>query len=161
MADTAIVTILAILHVVSAMAWLGAATLFVSIVAPGLRLLSPMARLEFLAKVAPKVTRFFIGVATATVVFGLALFLASDVSDIPLYVGALLGLVAYAVALGVTVPAFHKADRIANQALANPQGGPPSPELGAVMKRAGMGATLVVVLVVVAAVLMVVSGFAF
>src|SRR2546426_2052471 len=65
-----VITILAYLHIISAMGWLGGAVLFVSAVAPGLRSFSPMARLEFLSKVGPRATRFFIGRSPATIVFG-------------------------------------------------------------------------------------------
>src|SRR5207247_8055479 len=68
-----VITILAYLHIISAMGWLGGAVLFVSVVGPGLRTLSPMARIEFLSKIGPGATRFFIGSSTATIIFGLGL----------------------------------------------------------------------------------------
>src|SRR2546428_12973562 len=66
-----VITILAYLHIISAMGWLGGAVLFVLAVAPGLRALSPTARLEFLSKVGPRAVRFFIGSSTPPIAFGL------------------------------------------------------------------------------------------
>src|SRR2546428_8522807 len=95
-----VITILAYLHISSAMGWLGGAVLFVSVVGPGLRSLSPMARLEFLAKIGPGATRFFIGSSTATIVFGLALLFAfPGASSTTITAGLTLGLIAYLVAM--------------------------------------------------------------
>ena len=161
MVDASIITALAYLHIIAAMGWLGAAALFVSVIAPGLRTVSPQASLEFLAKVAPKATRFFIGVSTATIIFGLALLFSSGVNDWSVYVGAAIGLIAYLDAMLVTVPAFNKADRLAANMLASPQTGPPPPEFTSSLRRGGIGVTLVVILLAIAAVFMVVSGFMF
>ncbi len=143
------------------MGWLGGAVLFASAIAPGLRSVSPRASLEFLANVGPKALRFFIGVSTSTVIFGLALLIISGVNDAPIYVGAAIGLVAYLDAMLVTVPAFRKADRLAAEMLASPQSGPPPAEFTAALRRGGMGVTLVAVLLAATAVFMVVSGFMF
>lgn len=132
-----------------------------SVIAPGLWQVSAPSSLEFLAKVGPKATRFFIASATATLIFGVSLLYASGVTDYPIYIGALLGLVAYLDAILVTVPAFNKADRLAERMLANPQAGPPPPEFAAALRKGGLGVTLVVVLLSVTAVFMVVSGFVF
>ena len=144
------------------MAWLGGAIIFVSVLIPGLRTLSPAASLEFLTKVGPKSTRFFIGAATATVVFGLALFasLQGDYTS-GIYVGVALGLIAYAFALAVPVQAFRKAERLAKQMLANPTQGPPPAEFVGAMKRGALGITIVVVILLLAVVFMVASGSGF
>src|SRR2546425_6735368 len=91
-----VITILAYLHIISAMGWLGGAVLFVSAVAPGLRSLSPMARLEFLSKVGPRATRFFIGSSTAPIVFRLLLlFSFPRAFSTTINVGLTLGLISY------------------------------------------------------------------
>ena len=156
-----VVTTLAVLHVLSAISWLGGATLFVSVIAPGLKTLSPQSTLEFLVKLEAKVTRFFLGASTATVIFGLGLFFASGVDNNAIWIGLSLGLVAYIVAIGVTVPAFNKVDKLAHQMVAQPQAGPPPAEFTAALKRGGMAATIVVVLLAIAAIFMVISGFAY
>ncbi len=161
MADPNVVTILAFFHIVSAIGWLGGAVLFVSVIAPGLRNISPPASLEFLAKIGPKSTRFFIGASTATVIFGLVLYFYSGVDNIAIRVGAILGIVAYLDAMLFTVPAFNKADKMAAQMLASPQSGPPPAEFTTALKRGGMGVTTVVIILTTAAIFMVVSGFAY
>jgi Na+(H+)/acetate symporter ActP len=111
MADVLLVTILTYLHVILAMGWLGGAVLFLSVIAPGLRSLGPAASLEFLAKVGPRATWFFIGAATSTVIFGPALFFTLA-GDFPathgIYIGIILGLIAYLVGMIVTVPSLRQ-----------------------------------------------------
>ncbi len=155
----ALIAILTYLHVISAIGWLGGAVLFLSVIAPGLRKLSPAASLEFLSKVGPQSTRFFIGAATATIVFGLALFfsLAGDYTS-GIYGGIVLGLVAYLVAMVVTVPGFMKADRLAKEMIASGHSGPPPAEFTNALRRGGLGVTAVVVLLLLAVIFMVSSG---
>src|SRR5713101_4123679 len=110
-----VITVLAYLHVLAAMGWLGGAILFVSSIAPGVRSLSPTASLEYLAKVGPRSTRFFAGTATGTIVFGLALLaVVPGLFETSLMVGVGIGLIAYATAI-VTMLSFRKADQIAKQ----------------------------------------------
>ncbi len=156
------ITVLAYLHIISAMGWLGGAVLFVSVLAPGLRSLSPMASMEFLSKVGPRATRFFIGTSTATVVFGLSLLYADlSVLSTDIYVGLTLGLIAYLDAMLVTVPGFRKADYLAKEKLASGQAGPPPPEFAKALRRGGLGVATVVVLLVITLMFMVASGFPF
>jgi len=158
-----VITILAYLHIISAMGWLGAAVLFVSVIGPGLRSLSPTARLEFLSKVGPRGTRFFIGTSTSTIVFGLALlFSFPGAFNTTITAGLTLGLIAYLDAILVSIPSFRKADHLAKEMLASGQaGGPPSPELAKALKRGGIGVTTVVVLLVITLIFMVTAGFPF
>jgi len=158
-----VVTILAYLHIISAMGWLGGAALFVSVVGPGLRSLSLTARLEFLSKIGPSATRFFIGSSTATIVFGLALlFSFPGASSATLNAGLAVGLIAYLDAILVAIPSLRKADHLAKEMLASGQaGGPPSPELAKALKRGGIGVATVVVLLVITLISMVTAGFPF
>lgn len=162
MTAAVIITVLAFLHIISAMGWLGGAILFVSVIAPGLRSISPMASLEFLAKVGPRATRFFIGAATSTIIFGLLLLFSFSVDfGWKLDAGITIALIAYVIALVVTVPSFRKADRLAKEALASGQAGPPNPELPKAIKRGGVATTIVVLLLIVALAFMVGTGFPF
>lgn len=158
--DPLIITILTYLHVISAMGWLGGAVLFLSVIAPGLRALSPGASLEFLVKVGPKSTRFFIGAATSTIIFGLALFFAlqGDFPGYGIYAGVTLGLLAYLTAMLGAVPAFSKADRLAKDMLSNPPSGPPPAEFTGALRRGGISLTIIVVLLLLAVIFMVASG---
>jgi len=157
-----VITILAYLHIISAMGWLGGAVLFVSVVGPGLRSLSPTARLEFLSKVGPRAIRFFIGSSTATIVFGLGLLYAfPGASSTTISAGLTLGLIAYLVVIFVSIPSLRKADHLAKEMLASGQAGPPSPELAKELKRGGIGVATVVVLLVITLMFMVTAGFPF
>jgi hypothetical protein len=157
-----IVTILAYLHVFAAMGWLGGAALFLSVIAPGLRKLSPGASIEFLAKVGPMATRFFIGSATGTIVFGLALyFVLTFPPGSGIFLGILFGLAAYVDALVVAVPGFRKADHLAQDMMKNAQGGSPPPAFQKAIRRGGLGVASTVVLLVIALLFMVAAGFPF
>src|SRR5260370_26173529 len=90
MAD-AVFVILLLLHVGSIVAWMGAATLFVSVLTPALRRMSPAARREFIVSVIPSYMRFIGGSSIAAAVAGLALYtyitqvvtsLAPSISDL-------------------------------------------------------------------------------
>jgi uncharacterized membrane protein len=156
-----VVTVLAYLHIISAMGWLGGAVLFVSVLAPGLRSLTSSASLEFLAKVGPKSTRFFAFAATATIVFGLALLLAiPELLGTPLVFGIGLGLVAYLTAV-LTMLSFRKVDDIANEILAGKRQGPPPPEFTKALRRGGLSVTATTLLLVLALIFMVTAGFPF
>ena len=118
-----VLTILAYLHIISAIGWLGASFFFVIILAPGLRTLSPGASLEFSAKIGGKAVRYFMVVATTTILFGLMLLyvaLDGDFSKLwttgygeTLAVGFTLGLIAYLDAMMLTAPALRKASKLA------------------------------------------------
>jgi len=163
LADQSVVAILTFLHIVSAMGWLGGAIFFLSTISPGVKTFTPPASLEFLTKVGPRLVRFFVGAATATIIFGLGLLFAAfgtDLSTWPMYIetGFGLGLIAYLVALLVTVPTFNKLDKIAKQMIANPQGGPPPPEFATYLKRSNMASIIVVLILLLALVFMVSSA---
>src|ERR1700693_1544079 len=71
-----VTTILAWLHIFSAIGWLGGGILFAFVVGPALSKLSPQSSGEFLVKVVPGVVRVFQIIAGTTIVFGV-LFLYS------------------------------------------------------------------------------------
>ncbi len=163
MADPAVIAALTFLHIVSAMGWLGGVLFFLSAVGPGVRTFTPPASLEFLTKVGPKQLRYFAGVATSTIVFGLALLLATFGTDYAgwprnIEVGFGLGLVAYLIAVLVTIPTFRKVDKIAHQMMGNPQAGPPPPEFPKLLKRANMAAMAVALILLLTLIFMVSSA---
>lgn len=159
MADAVLVTIVAYFHIIFAVSWFGGAILFLSVITPGMRSVSPQASLEFLAKIGRRATRFFGIVSTLTIIFGVTLLLVSGVDDFPIYVGAVIGLIAWLDALLFTIPTLNRADKLAEQALANPRSGALSPEIMANVKKGGMGIVAIVVLLTLALIFMVVSGF--
>ena len=163
MAPDYVIAALTVLHIVSAMGWLGGVVFFLSAIGPGVRSFTPQASLEFLTKVGPKQLRFFAGVATSTIVFGLALLIAAfgtDYSTWPGYieVGFSLGLIAYLIAMGVTFPTFRKLDKVAHQMMANPQPGPPPPEFVKLLRRGNMAAMAVAAVLLLTVVFMVSSA---
>ena len=163
MADQSVIAVLTFLHIVSAMGWLGGVVFFLSAVSPGVRTFTPPASLEFLTKVGPRQIMFFAGVATATIIFGLGLLFAAfgtDYASWPSYieVGFGLGLVAYLVAVLVTIPTFRKVEKIAHQVMGNPQGGPPPPEFAKLLQRANMAAVAVAIILLLALAFMVSSA---
>lgn len=164
MADLTVISVLAFLHIVSAVAWLGGVVFFLSAVSPGMAAFTPAARLEYLTKIGPKQIRFFAGASTATIIFGLLLlysFFGSDYTEWPLSIeiGFGLGLIAYLVAIGVTIPTFRKMEKIAREMLANPQSGPPPPEFARLGDRSNLAAMTVAALLILTAIFMVVTAF--
>jgi uncharacterized membrane protein len=160
--DQSVIAALTFLHIVSAMGWLGGVIFFLSAVGPGARAFTPSASLEFLTKVGPKQIRFFAGVATATIAFGLALLFAyfgTDYSSWPNYIeaGFTFGLIAYLIAILVTIPTLRKAVRIAREVMSGPPG-PPPPELPGLLKRANLAAIAVALVLLLALVFMVGSA---
>jgi uncharacterized membrane protein len=121
-----VVTALAYFHVISAMGWLGGDLLLLSAIGPGLRSLTSTASLEFTSKVAPGMTRFFIVTSTATIIFGLGL-LASlpDLLGTRLYIGIILGLLAYLATIAAAV-FFRRSEYLAGKMLASVQAPPSS-----------------------------------
>jgi hypothetical protein len=163
MADPTIIAVLTVLHIASAIGWLGAVVFFLSVIGPSVRKLTPAASLEFLTKVGPRQIRYFVGTATSTIVFGLALLFTTfgtDYTSWPRYIeaGFSFGLLAYLIALIVAIPSFRGAEKIAHQIMSNPQAGPPPPELARYLKRGNQAAISVVVILVLALVFMVLSA---
>ena len=162
MADQSVIAVLTFLHIVTAMGWLGGVVFFLSAIGPGVRAFTPPALLEFLTNVGPKQIRFFAGTATGTIVFGLALLFAAfgtDHSSWPNYIeaGFGFGLIAYFIAILVTVPTIWKVSRIAQQAMSGPPG-PPPPELPKLLRMANMATMAVALLLLLALVFMVGSA---
>jgi hypothetical protein len=154
-----VITVLAFLHIASAIGWMGGAVLFVSAISPGLRSLSPAASVEFVAKVGTRAIRFFAGAATATVIFGLALF-ASMRGSLGGYVdyGVAFGLLAY-VAGVATFVYLRRAGLLAKQIVAEGKAGPPTPEYMEAIRTGGMSGAVSVLLLVLALIFMVLSGY--
>ncbi len=149
------------LHVFAAIGWMGAVLTFGMVVSPGVRKLSPSARLEFVAKILPKFARFGVIFAGLTLLFGvfLAYFLFDALFN-PLIaegtyigIGAALALIAFLIALLMVEPTVKKVSKLAEGALKNP--GPPPPELGSMMSRLRVAARVVLGLLVLTLIFMI------
>jgi uncharacterized membrane protein len=164
------ITFSAYLHIISAISWLGASFFFLMILAPGFRSLTPMTSLEFNAKVGGKATRYFILVASSTILFGfilLYLILDGDFTALwttahgeTLAVGLSIGLIAYLDAALLTGPTLRKASKLAAELMKNPPQGPPTQLIG-LMKKGGQGAAIGTILLFIAVAFMVAAGFPF
>jgi uncharacterized membrane protein len=162
LADSSVIAVLTFLHIASAIGWLGGVVFFLSVLGPAVRTFSPAASLEFLTKVGPKQVRFFGGVATATIIFGLGLVFAAfgtDLSAWPWYieVGMTMGLIAYLIAVLITIPTFRKADKLAHDIMTNAQGADPA-ALGALLKKGNMAAMAIAAILFLTLVFMVSSA---
>lgn len=157
------VAALTFFHIISAMAWMGGLAFFLSAVGPGVGSFTPAASLEFLTKVGPRQLRFFIGAASATLLFGLLLlgvaFGWSPMSwPASIEAGFGLGLVAYLIAVLVTAPAFRRAAKIAQEMASGQRQGPPPPEFPGLMKRVSMASMAVELMLVLTLIFMVTTA---
>src|SRR2546425_7102834 len=64
--------VLLVVHVGSIVAWMGGASLFISVIAPSLGKMSPGSRAEFIMSALPRYMRFVGGSAILAVIAGLA-----------------------------------------------------------------------------------------
>jgi uncharacterized membrane protein len=164
-----VLAILAWLHIISAMGWLGGGIMFAFVVGPELKNLSPASSGEFLVKVIPGVIRFFQTASRTTILFGILLLYKFSNGDFGilsfgtsfgavLTVGVSLGFIAFLISEFVAVPAQMKAVRMIKEMLASGQHQPPA-DFPKTLKVGTDLSTLVVFLVILASVFMVASGF--
>ena len=164
MVDSSIIGVLAILHILFAVLWFGGVVFFLSVLSPAARTFSPTASLELLTKAGPRQVRFFEVVATATILFGLALLFAYFGTDYSLWpssiiIGFSLGLIAYLIAMFVTIPTIRKAVRIVRGMVNEAQRGPPPPELALLVRRGNRAAAFVTLLLLLTFIFMVGAAF--
>jgi len=168
LANTALITLLAYGHILSAVGWLGGGLLTGFVVGPGLQKMSAPARFEFLAKVIPKMIRYVGGMIGGTFIFGLFLlyfFVDGDFSRLSpstpfgaaMSAGIALAVLTAVIAAAVTFPSFGRMSRIAGELLKSGQ--QPPPELMKYAARARMGSVAGAVLLLVVLATMVTAGF--
>jgi uncharacterized membrane protein len=163
----AVFLVLLILHVGSIIAWMGGAALFVSVLTPALRKMSPGSRGEFVVSVIPSYMRFIGGSSIAAAVAGLALYAyitqvatslaPSGSGAIYIQIGAVVTLIVLVIAFGVLIPTSRKLVGLLKQAA--PGGDSAiSAQVGSLQKRLGMAARLGVFLLAVTFILMIVGA---
>jgi|SRR5256712_363519 len=170
MAD-AVFLVLLLVHVGSIVAWMGGATLFVSVLSPALRRMSPASRGEFVLSVLPSYMRFIGGSSIAAAVAGLALYayitqvatsLAPSSSGlIYVQVGAVVTLIVLLIAFGVLIPTSRKLVGLLKQSQKQLVPGGDATigaQVGNLQKRLGMAARLGVFLLAVTFILMIVGA---
>jgi len=160
--------VLAYAHILSAMCWLGGGILTGFVIGPSLRTLTAPARVEFNAKILPKMIRFVEVSVGSTFLFGLLLlytyyngnfsFLHTTTQGYELSAGILLAVVLAIVAFSVTIPSFNGIARISNGLLRGEQQAPP-PELARYAKRAMAASMLSLVILLAVLAMMVFVGF--
>jgi uncharacterized membrane protein len=167
----AVFVVLLLLHVGSIVAWMGGATLFVSVVAPSLRKMSPASRGEFVLSVLPNYMKFIGGASAAAAIAGLALYAyvtqvvtslgPSSSGLIYIQIGAVVTLIILLIAFGILIPTSRKLVALMKQS--QKQAGPGgdatiTSQIASLQKRLGMSATLGVVLLTLTFILMIVGA---
>ncbi len=170
MAD-AVFLVLLLLHVGSIVAWMGGATLFVSVVAPSLRRMSPTSRSEFVLFAFPGYMRFIGGSSIVSVVAGVALYsyitqvatslAPSNSGLIYIQAGAVLSLIVLLIAFGIIIPTGRKLVNLLKQAkqqAAPDTDTPMAAQMAGLQKKLAMGARLGVVLLALTFIMMIVGA---
>jgi uncharacterized membrane protein len=168
MADSVFLVLL-ILHVGSIIAWMGGATLFVSVLAPALRKMSPASRGEFITSALPQYMRFIGGSSIAAAVAGLALyayitqvatsFEPSGSGLIYIQIGSVVTVIVLLIAFVILIPTSRKLVQLLKQSPIAPSADSAmSAEAGSLQKRLGMAARLGVLLLAVTFILMIVGA---
>ncbi len=155
--------VLLVFHITAIVAWMGGGVLFISVVSPSVRSMSPSARSEFVKSTLPRYFRFISVSSITAIVAGLLLYgyifqsatLAPTSSGL-IYVqaGAVLGLLALVMVLGYAMPAGRKLVSLTNQTAKAPSENMEG-QIASLQRRLTMGARLGVVLLGLTLVLMI------
>ena len=128
MTDVIFLTLLT-LHIATVVAWMGGALLFVSVIFPSLRRLSPASRGEFMASALPRYINFVSRFSLAAIVTGLVLYwdflqgsslAPSDPALISIQVGGVFGVIALIVMFGVSRPSAMRMLSLTKQMATGP-----------------------------------------
>jgi len=171
MAD-AVFLVLLVLHVGAIVAWMGGASLFISVIIPSLSKMSPSSKAEFIVSALPRYLRFISGSSILAIIAGVILYgyttqtatsLAPSSSGL-VYVqaGAVLGLVVLIIAFGVLVPTGRKLVSLVKQQ-PKPQAAPTTQDpiatqIASLQRRMGMAGRLGVTLLGIALILMIIGA---
>lgn len=159
--------ILAWLHIISAISWLGGGIMFGIIIAPTLSKFSPAGSGEFLVRVGPRVARFFQVIAGLTILFGFlllwnvggfGLLTPSTTYGLELMTGVTFALLAFVAAEAFAVPPLLRAVRLIRQMQDAGQHQPPA-ELPKALRASATGATATLILLLLTSAFMVAAGF--
>jgi hypothetical protein len=124
LADSLLIILLA-LHIGFIALWAGAAVVISSIIIPSLGKISPGSRAEFIIATLPLLARFVAAVSTGAVLAGVVLFgyetriapslAPSSLGTIFIEAGAVVGLIAYVLAIGVAFPTANRLVKMLKQ----------------------------------------------
>jgi uncharacterized membrane protein len=151
-----LVIVLLVLHVGFIAVWFGAAVILSMILLPSLAKISPSARAEFIAQTIPRYARFIAVASTASVVFGVLLFVyetrvetafaPSSVGTLFIEGGAALGFLSFILAIGVAYPSSMNMVRLLKN---QPGGNPMIPMLQRRIRRTAMTVSILLALTLV------------
>ncbi len=160
--------VLAALHIVFAMAWLGGGIIFGFVIAPRTAKLSLGSSRQFFVTIGPAIARYFQAVAGLTILFGLLLLYDLDTANPgQLSFGTTWG-TALLFGMGTALAAFLISEFVATPALTKvvavcrtmpDDAHEPPPELLAAGRTAGRSAFVVIVLLAVTLGFMAAAGF--
>ncbi len=146
---------------------MGGAALFVSVIAPSLRTMSPGARGEFVTSTLPRYFRFIGGTSITAVIAGLALYgyitiVANSLAptgsgQTSLQIGAVIALIALIILFGFGMPAGRKMVSLVKQMTKGPSEDMAA-QLAIQQKKATMAARLGVALLGVTLILMILGA---
>ena len=115
--DVILIVLLA-LHITFIALWAGGATILSSIILPSIGKISPASRKEFIIGVVPRYARFIAATSIGAAIFGILLFgyetgvatvyAPSSTGIIFIEAGAIVGLIALVLALGVAYPTANR-----------------------------------------------------
>ncbi len=138
------------------------------IIAPSLAKIAPASRADFVIATFPRYIRFIVATATGSVLFGVLLFgyiarstsLAPSSSGLPLiYAGAVLGLLAYIVLIGIVYPSATKLVKTMKQMPSSPGGaGQSESNILQLQKRMRIGASSATGILALTLILMIVGA---
>ncbi|MGI0084798.1 MAG: hypothetical protein ACREBQ_06920, partial [Nitrososphaerales archaeon] len=140
---------------------MGAAIVFVSVVGPSMRAMTPEGRTQFSLNVVPRYSRYVLGTSVASIIFGVLLYGYSVMPNstvaptssglVWIDAGALLGVIAFILVVVIVWPSSKKLVRLAKDA----KSGGSSGDVEAVQRKVRMGAGIVSGLLVIVLILMI------
>ena len=163
MADALFLVVL-ILHIGAIVAWMGGASLFVSVIIPSLSKMSPASKAEFIQSTLPRYLRFISGSSILAIIAGLVLYgyiTPSGPGAIYIQTGAVLGLAVLLIALGILVPSGRKLILLVKQTQGTQAGTVPDSimaQIAGSQRRMGLAGRLGVTLLGIALVLMIIGA---
>jgi uncharacterized membrane protein len=166
-------TFLLILHIGSIVAWLGGATVFVSVVTPSMKKISSQARAEFVVSTLPMYLRFILGASGLAIVAGVLLyayindfalaFAPSAIGSRLIQSGAILGLIAFLIPVFVLAPTSRRLVVLAKKAQtgtsnASSASNSPPTEMAGMQRRMTLSSIIGIGLLLATLILMVVGA---
>lgn len=168
MVQNVVIVILALLHILSTIGWMGTAMFVVMVMTPTLLRLSLPTRIELILTLFPRLIRYVTVFATLTIVFGALLafatvggsinsFALSNPWGFRIIVGAVLTLLAYFMAVGIAVPTLRKIMHLVEWMKQNPKDKPPA-EMASLQNRLKISTMIVLALLTIILVFMVAAA---